>query len=276
MSLRAPWLFVSLLVPACVVARVGDGKPATLTRSVGDASALSLENFLDTTVTVDASAEPTVAISCDASLLDDITTEVEGDTLRIHNARNEALLPQSECHAEVTLRALDAVSGSGSGTVLLATEAPTLAEIVLSGSGGLRSHERVGGLEAALVEGSGDLDLDLVDACDVVLEGSGSGELRIAALTACAIVATGTGSGDVVLGGAGDEARVTLTGSGDFGHRGLVVGSAWITASGSGDAEITATDYAGVTLTGSGDARVFGDPPQRDVTATGSGQADFL
>lgn len=270
-----PLAVILLALPACVVARVGDGKSATVTRTFTDATALSLENFLETTVTVEAGAQPTIELTCDGSLLDDITTEVDDGTLRIRNARPEQLLPQSDCHADVTLPALDALTVSGSGTAVVVTPAPTLVTLVVTGSGGARTAEPVTGLELVESTGSGDISLAQVDTCELSIDHTGSGEVAIGALTACEVVSMTTGSGDTRLAGGADEARLTGTGSGDFGDRGFVVGSAWITLTGSGGAELTVTDYASITLTGSGDATIFGDPPQRDVTATGSGQADF-
>lgn len=247
---------LALLLPACVVAKIGSGEPATLEASFDAVEAIHLATFVDTTVTVTPGAAlTTLSLTCDDSLLDDLEASVVDGVLVLDDDAPYALIPQTDCHAEVDL--------------------PALHEVRSSGSGRLTVDSPVDGLEQVEASGSGGVFLDTVSACELALESSGSGPLEIDGLAACVVSLTASGSGGVSLVGTADAADVRVHGSGGFGEADFVVDDLVLTLTGSGGAELTALDSAEVTVTGSGGATIHGDPQVRDVEITGSGSVDF-
>lgn len=105
---------------------------------------------------------------------------------------------------------------------------------------------------------------------DIELRLSGSGNMDLA-LNCDDVDAVLSGSGAIALEGTGDELDFTLSGSGKLKAFGMTVREADILISGSGDAEVRATENLTVRITGSGDVFYRGNP-SLNVNITGSGR----
>ena len=253
-------LLAALLLPSCVLLKIheGSGIAAEQIRDPGTFSAISAAG--DLSVTVEEGDQPQVTVRCDDNLIEDIRTEVDGDTLRIWTESPEGtpviLRTHVTCEVQVVTSGLCSLELSGSGEV--EATAPGLQRLTLSGSGAVRLlGEVVTPQFSASLSGSGELVADslLVDSANLVLSGSGSVE---------------------VLSGTTDLLSLVVSGSGESKIAALEAATADVTLTGSGDADVTATEAVHAVLTGSGTLRLHGDPAERDVVATGSGEVSFL
>ncbi len=253
-------LLSALLLPSCVLLKIheGSGIAAQQVRDPGAFTAISAEG--DLRVTVEEGDQPQVTVRCDDNLIEDIRTEVEGDTLRIWTESPEGTLvilrTHVSCEVTVVAAGLCSLELSGSGEV--EATASGLQNLTLSGSGAVRLlGEVVTPQFSASLSGSGELVADalVVDSANLVLSGSGSLE---------------------VLSGRADILSLVVSGSGESQLVELEAATADVTLTGSGDAAVTATEAVHAVLTGSGTLRLHGDPAERDVVATGSGEVSFL
>ena len=228
-------LALVLLLPACVHVHLGSGVPDELVVSAEGVSRFTSAVPIDTRVRVDPGAAPELRVSCDTNLLHLFTTEIDGESLTLGTPKGTVLHPETECAAVLVVGALTEARATGAGGV------------------------SVGTVQAAA--------LDLV--------ASGSGDLTVDGLAVEQLDVTASGSGDVLLAGSAAGAWILVSGSGDVGDAQLVAEAAEVTATGSGDVSLTVTERLDATLTGSGDLFVFGAPPEREVTETGSGEVSF-
>lgn len=83
------------------------------------------------------------------------------------------------------------------------------------------------------------------------------------------------GSGDVSAKGSTTRLNLSIAGSGDVYARDLCCQEAQISIAGSGDVQATALQKVSVTIAGSGDVRIFGNPPVRSESISGSGTLRF-
>lgn len=113
-------------------------------------------------------------------------------------------------------------------------------------------------LAGAAVTGSGDMRVDRVEGPSFDGAVTGSGDLEVGAVRVGRASFSVTGSGNLRAAGSAEQARVSVTGSGDADLVGLDSRSAEVRVMGSGDASLRATQTAAVTLTGSGDVSVSG------------------
>ena len=80
-----------------------------------------------------------------------------------------------------------------------------------------------------------------------------------------------SGSGDMKLSGHADNSTVSVVGSGDFTAHGLTTMSTTVHVSGSGDADINASDKLDASVVGSGDVNYSGHPKNIHKSKSGSG-----
>ncbi len=249
------------VLPGCIIeVHGGDGVPATEVRAVGAFDAIANEVSLDVDITYGET--PSVTVTCDENLLENIVARVDGSTLVITTERSDGfwiqLDPRTPCGVSVITPTLVSLSSYGSGDVeVLGPTGFALQEVLATGSGDvvirpLLSTERFDGLA------------------------TGSGALIVNELLAETVSLTSTGSGGLsVSGGSAGFLELVGSGSGDLEARGLVAQVVDATLSGSGDGEVTASEAITASLSGSGDLRVWGSPAQRDVNSTGSGEVRF-
>lgn len=175
-----------------------------------------------------------VKVEADAEVINEIVTEVKGGTLQIHskNTHNWGNLWNNR-HVKiyVTAKNLDNISLSGSG----------------------------------------DFQIDnQFNATELALQISGSGDFY-GAINVKTVAVSISGSGDFKLSGKAEESTIGISGSGDFNAGGLITKATAIRVSGSGDANIYASEKLDAVVNGSGDVHYGGHPRSVSKSAHGSG-----
>jgi len=162
---------------------------------------------------------------------------------------------------------------------------PLIETVVENGTLRLRSRDKamlqtehlkiiVGGrtLERLAVEGSGDIDADLVRGNRVQLSSSGSGDIEVDRIEGESATISLSGSGDVKAErGEVRDLKVSSAGSGDADLEHVQSSSAKVSIAGSGDIKVWAGKTLDVSIAGSGDVNYVGDPQVRKSVA-GSGE----
>jgi hypothetical protein len=186
----------------------GSGVAATETRDVAPFGAVDLAG--SNNVTIRVGGKQSVVVSADDNLLDRVTARVEGGTLVIATTPGN-MSTRSPMSVDVTVPALDALTLSGSGTVVAEGIDAQRFRVSLPGSGVLRAGGRAMTLEVGL-SGSGDAQLETLVAKDVdaVLGGSG----RIVVTATNSLTADVPGSGAIFYRGDPAQVATNVTGSG--------------------------------------------------------------
>lgn len=125
-------------------------------------------------------------------------------------------------------------------------------------------------LHRIIVEGSGDVFSESSFAgedLDLLVRGSGMIDIGVDAKFLDSHI---DGSGSIYLEGTTEYHDIRINGSGDVLAFELTSRQADIEGNGSGDAQVTVTDYLKARLTGSGDVYYQGNP-ELNVTSSGSG-----
>jgi len=130
-------------------------------------------------------------------------------------------------------------------------------------------------LDALQLRGSGDVQADVIKA--TIFEGvlQGSGNLRIERLEADTVAVSIAGSGDFDARGHAEKVGFVIQGSGDVNAAELQARSAAVRIAGSGDARVHATETLQARIAGSGDVRYRGTP-QVEKKVAGSGDVKPL
>ncbi len=120
--------------------------------------------------------------------------------------------------------------------------------------------------------GSGNIDADKVDGDTLEAELTGSGNLRIGTATLKQLDADITGTGDMQIGGSTGEAKISVTGTGDFKGDGLKVGRGKVSLLGTGGSNFASDGPIDIDIMGTGDAVVKGNAQCRSKVM-GTGEA---
>jgi hypothetical protein len=121
------------------------------------------------------------------------------------------------------------------------------------------------------LSGSGDAFFkDGLTANTLKLNVSGSGDLT-GKVDAKTLQSSISGSGDMKLSGHAGTSSVDVVGSGDYTARNLATQSTTVNVTGSGDAEVNASDRVDASVHGSGDVRYTGGATHINSNKTGSG-----
>lgn len=131
-------------------------------------------------------------------------------------------------------------------------------------------HVTVPALQAASIQGSGDIAIDRVDGARFAGEIGGSGDLAVASLRVGEARFAVRGSGGISAAGAAPRATLSVAGSGGLALERFEAGDATISLAGSGDIVLRATRTAAIELNGSGDVAING-PARCTITKSGSG-----
>lgn len=197
---------------------VGSGTPRTEARPVAGVTALDLQVPARVEL-VQGSAE-SLSITADDNVLPEIETRVDGSVLKIRFRGPLHLRTTTPMRIALSVKALEAVTISGSGDV------------------------RVGALK------TGTLSVTI----------NGSGDAVFAALEAERLEASVRGSGDILAAGRTKAFEVSIAGSGDVKAAKLQADRVKVGIAGSGDAQVWARETLTVRVAGSGDVRYYGDP----------------
>jgi hypothetical protein len=125
-------------------------------------------------------------------------------------------------------------------TVVHQLSLPTLEEVRIAGAASVRSSGLRGERLAVEVSGSGKASLELLEL--------GSLEIRV------------SGPGDVSVSGTADHQEITISGSGSVSGAGMRTRITAISISGSGAAEVNATETLEVRMSGKGRVKYVGYP----------------
>ena len=136
-------------------------------------------------------------------------------------------------------------------------------------------HITVPALSAIRASGSGDVDINGLNAGGLNLDVSGSGNINIHYLKADKVTAVISGSGDITLDGKVDSQTVTISGSGSYESGLLESRLAVATISGSGDVIAWVTYSLLASISGSGDVKYYGTAGLTQKTS-GSGSVENL
>lgn len=127
-------------------------------------------------------------------------------------------------------------------------------------------------LEGISVSGSSEVNVESVlNAEKLSFNISGSGEI-MAKVDANDIKAGISGSGDLALAGTAGNIDVNISGSGKINAFSLTSKGVRANISGSGNAEVNASESITATVSGSGDVRYKGNPSKINSRSTGSGK----
>ena len=229
-------------------ARIVGEQSRPVTRQV---RAVELSGPID--LTLRYGAQPRLVVRGEQRLLANIETSQEGRVLHI-GTRGIVLRHHQPIEVELTLPALDRVGVDGSGDSRVNGFSGELIEVELNGSGSIDFNGRYRQAKAT-VHGTGTLTLD-----------AGNGDSVEAELS---------GAGTITLAGAARNFQAESNGSGTVDAKRLRAETVKVRQTGSGNASVTANATVAVAVSGSGDVDVYGDPPQRSISRTGSGDVHF-
>jgi hypothetical protein len=187
-------------------------------------------------VTVDPTrADNFVVATCDLNLVYSLRSRVSGETLALDTPRAQTLLPKATCVVHVTLPELRSLRGSWTAS----TQA----------DGDLRALERV--------------------------ENTGTGLVSVAGLDSDVLEVFVAQDGSAQLSGRTSELRIDSSGAGSVESADLSAERVSVFSGSSEAISVRALEQVVVQASGSGDIEVRGDPPDRDVTQSGTGAITF-
>ena len=226
----------------------GNGDLTTENRVVSDFNGVELNGSF--TVYVDSGEETSILVEADENLLDEIRTQVRGNNLIVETYRDRCLSSKNDITIYVTTSEIE--------------------EIVLNGSGRIYcDYFETPELQVDL-SGSGSIFIDYIYTNDAELELSGSGSIRGTVDTYSADIQV-DGSGIIRLDGSAHHADMDITGSGSILGKEFYTDNTNIEITGSGNAEVYATDLLEARVTGSGIVYYYGNPANVVKQISGSG-----
>lgn len=182
----------------------------------------------------------------------------ESDSFRVTVTARESVLGRVLTRVsgdELELRVEPGFTIRGDGRIEYLVEAPSLSGISISGSGSFSSERPIVAKSfSAGISGSGDI---------------------AAELEAESVAARISGSGSIDLSGAAGTLDFKNSGSGELKSLRLEVRQAEVVLSGSGSAEVSASDSLRVRISGSGNVSYQGRP-RVDFSSSGSGKIRAL
>ncbi len=181
-------------------------------------------------------ATESVKVEAPADVMEHILTEVNGGVLKIYSKHDLWNWGNWFGHHK---------------KILVHVTAKALNEINISGSGDVAFREGITANSLKLrISGSGDM----------------SGKVTVKTLESSI-----SGSGDMRLSGRADNSTASVVGSGDFRAGSLLTESTAVRVSGSGDADINASEKVDAAVNGSGDVHYSGGPKSVNKHKSGSG-----
>jgi hypothetical protein len=187
------------------------------------------------TVNLRTGASPSARAEGSPRALDQVRVEVQGRTLVVSADRN----------------GWGGMPGENGGPVVLNVSTPDV--------------------QAAMLTGSGKLNVDRAKSARFDLWLTGTGEIAIGSLAAERLWVTITGSGKVTIAGKAAQVRAIVQGAGQVSGARLVADDLDLAVNGAGDVSLAATRSAKVTASGSGNVMVAGNASCM-VHANGSGE----
>jgi Putative auto-transporter adhesin, head GIN domain len=184
-------LGIALLLLAACSSTKGSGQLATAQRTVSGFTKVELAGQGD--LTIEQTGTESLTISAEDNLLPLLTSDVSGDTLVLGTKPNTSIVTTKPITYSLTVKDLNGLAVSGSGTMsapkLAATElsikisgsgtitvrgAATDQDLEISGSGRYQADELTSKTVTARISGSGNASVMATDVLDVAISGSGS------------------------------------------------------------------------------------------------------
>ena len=232
---------------------------STAGRSLGGETrkvdAMAVTVVLDGPIDLTLTQGPTASLKVrgEQRSLQNIETIQDGRDLHI-GTKGMLLNPRHRLQVELVLPMLEELTVRSSGDTKVSGFSGDRLELRLHGSGNVNFSGRYRNLIAG-AHGSGNLHLNAGSSEHVELELVGSGEIKSS--------------------GSCKTLDAQLTGSGDLDARHLAADKVTVDLKGSGTTHVFAKQAADLTLRGSGDIRVLGNPDQRNVNRSGSGDVTW-
>ncbi len=202
--------FVPLVLAACAIAL--PAAAASESRSVSGFSRIELAAPVDLEV---RPGKFGATLDMDPDFARHLTTEVQGDTLRIALAGRSSGMHGKQ-RIRVTMPELRGVHVQGSGDADIAGfKDQEKVELRISGSGDVRFAGTAAGVAVA-IEGSGDVVLAEGQAGSLQARIQGSGDLKASGFKARNVSVAIDGSGDADLRVSGGALSLSVNGSGDI------------------------------------------------------------
>jgi hypothetical protein len=222
------------------------------TRSIGaDVTDIDLSGPIDLTLRQGAIAA--LSVRGEQRLLGNIDTTQEGKILHI-GTKGMLLHHRQPLQVVLVLPSIAKLSLRGSGDSTINGFSGDKVDVQLFGSGNVKFNGRYKDVSAS-VHGSGDMEMNGGSSDKVDVELVGSGQMTVV--------------------GSCKEFKADQTGSGDLDAEHLAADATAVNLHGSGNSVVRAIKTAQVTVRGSGDVSVLGNPAQRNVDKTGSGDVTF-
>ncbi len=194
-----------------------------------------------------------VTLEGDADTIDEVTTEVDGDTLKIYKEDSWFDWSDETIVLTVGFEEVSAVRMSGSGD--------GFAEIFESDDFAIK------------IAGSALLEIEKLICNDLDISIAGSGDVQLNDVEADTLATSIAGSGNVDASGRVVSQKISISGSGDHNARDLRSQETDITVRGSGDVEVWTVSALDATVMGSGDIAYYGNP-KVDERIMGSGSLE--
>ena len=252
--------FVLIGVTYSMLKAYGSTSPtSTAGRSLGGETrkvdAMAVTVVLDGPIDLTLTQGPTASLKVrgEQRSLQNIETIQDGRDLHI-GTKGMLLNPRHRLQVELVLPMLEELTVRSSGDTKVSGFSGDRLELRLHGSGNVNFSGRYRNLIAG-AHGSGNLHLNAGSSEHVELELVGSGEIKSS--------------------GSCKTLDAQLTGSGDLDARHLAADKVTVDLKGSGTTHVFAKQAADLTLRGSGDIRVLGNPDQRNVNRSGSGDVTW-
>ncbi|SFU57903.1 head GIN domain-containing protein [Pseudoduganella namucuonensis] len=197
--------------------------------------------------------KPYLKVRGEQRLLGNVETAQDGKTLHI-GTKGMLFHHRRPLQVELVLPSLAELEVHGTGDSTVNGFSGEKLNVQLYGSGNVNFNGRFKQV-AAGVHGSGELNLNTGNSEDVALEMVGSGQIKTS--------------------GSCKTLNADVNGSGDLDAQHMASDRVTVNLKGSGSTNVFARHSAELTLRGSGDIRVYGNPDNRNVSRTGSGEVSW-
>jgi hypothetical protein len=228
----------------------GSGNHRTETRDIDEFDSVRISRALRAEIQVVEGAQPSLEITFDDNLIDDVITEVRGRTLILEASRN--MRPTSGHVIRVTTATLDDVTASGASRVE-AEGALEASRIQINASGASRvsmTGPTAGNRVDVTASGASTVTLSGLDVSTVVLEASGASTLD--------------------LSGRADEIRIEVSGASSAQLEAVEATEAEVRLSGASRAHVRASDRVTGSASGASNVHVYGSPAVVDIDTSGA------
>jgi Putative auto-transporter adhesin, head GIN domain len=183
-------LAVLLVVAACSVTK-GSGKVVSQTRKVTGFTKVELSGSGE--LTIEKTGMESLTISAEDNLLPQLTSEVSGDTLTLGTKPNTTVVPTKPITYSLTVKDLNGIAVSGSGSVRVSNLTTNSLTTQISGSGTISASGTVND-QAVDISGSGRYQAEQLTSKTAKVQISGSGHASVLATDLLDVKISGSGT----------------------------------------------------------------------------------